>query len=293
VRTRVIGAVFVVVAGLVPSLAGGPLFALLMIVLGVASYHEFLDMSAHLGPKIDGAASLSGYVVVVAFALIGLAGSGSTALYLVTASSLALPLLVYLPRVDVPGSAASWSLSSSGSLYLGLPIYAAIVLRGLSGQNHSTSLFELARASPFPWDIAPRGLAWAMLTILVIWIGDTTAYFAGRSFGRAKLAPRISPGKTIVGGVAGLVSSALVGGATFTAFGLGVWWVGLIVGAVVGIMGQVGDLCESFLKRQAGIKDSGQLIPGHGGVLDRIDALLFAFPTSLIIAAGLERFGMP
>jgi phosphatidate cytidylyltransferase len=83
----------------------------------------------------------------------------------------------------------------------------------------------------------------------------------------------------------------VVGAVSFQSFGLGNWKLGLVAGAVIGIAGQVGDLAESVLKRQAGVKDSGSLVPGHGGILDRVDALLFAFPAGLLMAIGLERFG--
>jgi phosphatidate cytidylyltransferase len=111
------------------------------------------------------------------------------------------------------------------------------------------------------------------------------------AFGKRKLAPMISPNKSQEGAVGGLLASMVVGAVSFQGFGLGDWKLGLIAGAVISLSAQIGDLAESVLKRQAGVKDSGSLIPGHGGVLDRIDALLFAFPAGFLLAVGLDRFG--
>jgi phosphatidate cytidylyltransferase len=101
----------------------------------------------------------------------------------------------------------------------------------------------------------------------------------------------ISPNKSQEGAIAGILASMVVGAVSFQWFGLGNWKLGLLAGAVIGLAGQIGDLAESLMKRQAGVKDSGSLVPGHGGVLDRIDALLFAFPAGFLMAVGLERIG--
>lgn len=123
------------------------------------------------------------------------------------------------------------------------------------------------------WTIGSGSLL--LLLFLCIWSGDTAAFFIGRSLGKLKLAPEISPGKTWEGACANFVASALVGGFVGPYLGLPV---GLCikVGLFVGIAGQIGDLYESYWKRGLGIKDSGVLLPGHGGVLDRFDSLLFS-----------------
>ena len=118
-----------------------------------------------------------------------------------------------------------------------------------------------------------------MMLLIIIWAGDSFAYFAGRSFGRHKLSPTVSPNKTWEGAVAGFVFgiiAAVICKFTFIPQIQVVHAIGL--GAVVGIFGQIGDLCESMIKRAAKVKDSGGIIPGHGGMLDRIDSLLFGAP---------------
>ena len=125
-----------------------------------------------------------------------------------------------------------------------------------------------------------QGVTWTFLLVAVIIAGDTAAYYVGRAFGRHKLAPSISPGKTLEGAAGGLAANLLVGALfkkyCFPEYGWG-FWIALMI--VMGVLGQTGDLVESMLKRSAGQKDSGRIVPGHGGLLDRIDALLFAAPT--------------
>ena len=117
-----------------------------------------------------------------------------------------------------------------------------------------------------------------LLVFVLLWANDTFAYLTGRLLGKHKLFERISPGKTIEGSVGGLILT-LVGVVVFSRF---VSWLPLKVaigmGLIAVVFGTLGDLCESMLKRQAGVKDSGNLIPGHGGILDRFDSVLFAIP---------------
>jgi len=111
----------------------------------------------------------------------------------------------------------------------------------------------------------------------VTWITDTGAYFVGSRFGRRKLAPRLSPNKTVEGAIGGLIFATAMSIAWGSWIGLP-WWHCAILGPILGFLGQIGDLCESALKRDLGIKDFGGIMPGHGGILDRFDSLLFTAP---------------
>jgi phosphatidate cytidylyltransferase len=123
-------------------------------------------------------------------------------------------------------------------------------------------------------DFAPTG-AWVLMTMVLSWGSDTAAYFVGRKFGKTKLAPRISPNKTIEGAAAGLTASVV--GAVIMSFFLPRIGVAdaVALGVLGGAAGQAGDLLVSVLKRSSGVKDSGGILPGHGGILDRVDALVF------------------
>ena len=136
----------------------------------------------------------------------------------------------------------------------------------------------------------PNGHRWLFVALAMVWAADSGAYFAGRRFGKHKLAPRISPNKTIEGLLGGLAAGLLIaaGGTFFAGAGLAELPFVLIV-AVATVLGSVvGDLFESLIKRHVGAKDSGDVIPGHGGVLDRVDGVLAALP---IFALGKELFG--
>ena len=125
----------------------------------------------------------------------------------------------------------------------------------------------------------PDGLGWVFLALGAAWLADTGAYFAGRFFGRTKLHEQLSPKKTVEGYVGGLVTTVI--GCGIIAW-LGVpavrWFDVLVIGVGVGTLGVVGDLAESLVTRAAGVKDAGAILPGHGGLLDRIDSLLFVVP---------------
>ncbi|MFQ5353590.1 MAG: phosphatidate cytidylyltransferase [Thermodesulfobacteriota bacterium] len=137
---------------------------------------------------------------------------------------------------------------------------------------------------------APGGRSWILFFLVLIWCNDSLAYVSGRAFGRHKLCPSISPGKTIEGALGG-IACGIAAAFVFNALaptpltGSG----GLVILAIVtGLLGIAGDLFESVIKRGAGVKDSGTIVPGHGGVLDRIDSMLFSLPAFYILAISLK-----
>jgi phosphatidate cytidylyltransferase len=168
---------------------------------------------------------------------------------------LGLAVVTLFTRRPLVEALPSAGISSSALFLVALPLSFAIRLHGLSQQGPRLLLFALA----------------------ITWAGDTVAYFAGRSFGKHALAPHISPKKTWEGSIAGLAGSLLI------AYAFHYWLTipvpHLLALATLGnIAGQIGDLLESACKRSAGVKDSGGLLPGHGGMLDRIDALILCVP---------------
>jgi phosphatidate cytidylyltransferase len=207
------------------------------------------------------------------------------------------------------GTPEAWALPALGILVATtlLALAASVFFRGPGGSPLAatavTVLAPLYVAMPlaFGWFLRHHPAsdwatpAWAgtgllLLPIIATWLGDTTAYFGGRAMGRRKLLPSVSPAKTVEGGLWGLVGSVagalLVTAVLFPVFGggepLSLLAAGLL-GLVIGGVAQVGDLAESALKREAGIKDSGTILPGHGGVLDRFDAILFTLPLTWIL----------
>ncbi|HEY0714256.1 MAG TPA: phosphatidate cytidylyltransferase [Polyangia bacterium] len=223
-------------------------FALLALVVGTIGLHEFGQLTLGQHPA-------RARVVLIALGV----GFG-TAIYLqpdrahlwALVAILLLGLDVLSSARDLPLATARLGMSIFGIVYVGALLVALPLLR------------------------RDYGAWWVMVVFVVTFANDTGAYFTGRALGRHKLAPTISPGKTIEGAVGGLligIVALLVQRAFF--FPSLTIFDAVVVGTAAGVLGPAGDLTESMLKRAVGAKDSGRLIPGHGGVLDRIDALLF------------------
>lgn len=270
-RQRSISSISVVLIGILPALLGGPVFALFIAAAAVIAFDEVRAV----GRRLSGGRAPTGYVVVAAAALLGWAAAGERAVSFIAIAAVGLPLVRAVFAPVLPGRAAEWAFATAGTLYIAIPAYAMTSLRSIDG-DAAEWLMSVADAVAFGWDPSPRGLGWVLMTLLIAWLSDTMAYLVGRTFGRHKLLPRISPNKTVEGAIGGAVGAAITAGVCVLVFGLAISpLIGIIVGFVVGSIGIIGDLGESLLKREAGVKDSGTLIPGHGGMLDRIDALLF------------------
>jgi phosphatidate cytidylyltransferase len=265
---------------------GGWPLGLLIGTAAALTATEFYALSMASGAqpfRIAGAVA-AGALVMVATLYRDLAGFAPVALsglVVLTLASLAAAIWLRWPGGQPLRAVTS---TVAGVLYAGVTLAFAPLLR-------SAASADAGGAQP----TILASMIWVLLPLVTTWVGDSAAYFVGRAIGKHKLAPAVSPGKTVEGGVAGLVGSA--GAAALLALVLGrpdsgvpfapltAAWIGLVLGAVA----QVGDLAESMLKREAGVKDSGKLLPGHGGFLDRMDSLLFSIPAAwgLLKLAGV------
>lgn len=217
----------------------------------VAAFIEYADLYQKTGVPVPRVPACAAAVVVCA--AIGWPGQSSDLVLIAVLIAVSAAVLgAYQPASHVPASAAAALFSA---VYLGVPLGCLAALRGVFGREA------------------------LVLVLIVVWVSDSAQYYAGRLFGRHKLSPTVSPKKTVEGAIGGFVA----GVAVMIALGriwlpaLSIWWLAG-TGAVLVALGIAGDLFESLLKRSAQVKDSSGLIPGHGGVLDRIDALLFVGP---------------
>jgi phosphatidate cytidylyltransferase len=243
----------------------GPMWLITLVVAAVAmlAAWEFLALTEHRGAKPPR---------ILTLGTIGLLFAGNYQWPDETATLfglLSIVLLVYCTFASPVERALSDATASVFALfYLGLTLIALPMLRGATN--------------------GPSLLAFLFLTV---WAGDTVAMYAGRAFGKRKMAPNLSPNKTWAGAVGSVVGAVVVAGILLAlssyltqwnsvklSFADAPSWYWLVLAVVVNVAAQVGDLAESALKRSAGVKDSGTLLPGHGGILDRIDALLLAAP---------------
>lgn len=248
-----INRILVAIPGIAVILAavyfGGPVFAAFALVVALAALFEFYAL-ASVPPRLQWA----GYATaVLAVVLAWAADPAERALLVALAAGLILAAVAALSLEDREGITGRVAIVLMGGLYIAMPAGVLVLTRDL-----------------------PDG-AGAIVNLLVgVWVFDTASYFSGRAWGRRKIAPRTSPNKTWEGFVGGLI------GGTAAVWFAGLymdwinWWQSIIIGLAICLAAYVGDLFESMIKRDAGVKDSGTILGGHGGVLDRFDSLLFA-----------------
>jgi phosphatidate cytidylyltransferase len=286
----VFGVVAAPVAVAIVLYGGAPLAALLAVTAALGAWEFFrIARATGLTPFADAGIVLAGLVPLAVHArYLGLydpnaRNAPGVASLLVLVSLGLLGAAIWLRGVQGrPLSAVSTTLF--GVIYTG-----AALSYGYAIRQHEYA-FAPSEWSLFGWQIPSGGLL-LLLPMFTTWASDIGAYAFGRTFGRHKLIPAVSPGKTVEGAIGGVVASMLVAWAyeqfvLAPSTHLGFTWrpAGvLFYGALVSVAAQLGDLAESLLKREAGVKDSSRIIPGHGGILDRFDSLLFVLPISYVV----------
>ncbi len=252
---RILTGVVMIVAALGALWLGGAAFWGLVSLLAVMMMIEWAQMAKAVRWQIWLSAALAAGLMAAAWSFTdeGLVSSFPDRLIaqmadLAGISAILLAVISFRARLGV------------GLLYAVFPAVALVFIRQQPGQ----------------------GLMLALWTLMIVWATDIGAYFAGRAIGGPKLAPGLSPNKTWAGLIGGMASAGLVGAAISSAGGLPVLcWV---AGAPLAVAAQIGDLFESWLKRRSGVKDSGSLLPGHGGVMDRLDGVV---PVAMLVAAAV------
>lgn len=227
----------------------------LAVLVALLAFREYVDIAARAGARVSAPAG----AVATALACVAVAVPGLPIEVVLAGTTLALAAVV-LANATATGNTSGDALRDA-AISAFAPVYLGVPLGLLAGTR---------------WT---EGKEVTLLLIFTVALSDTAQYYSGRLFGRHLLAPVISPKKTIEGAIGGFAGGMLGLGA------LGHWWLPhmpvywrLLLGVAIAAVGIVGDLFESLLKRSVGVKDASRVIPGHGGVLDRIDALLFAAP---------------
>ena len=260
-KLRIISAVILGVITLGLTVLGGFAFRLFAVALAALVFHEWTGMRP-AEERMHAGVSWGALAVFLLALLAGVAASAAFAILIICA-------LIALVHGGISGD-GRWS--AYGIAYAGTP---AVALAHLRGDDTA-------------------GLVAILFLYAVVWATDILAYFVGRAVGGPKLAPAISPGKTWSGGIGGAIGGVVAGGAVMLLSGAALSFGGaLVLAFVLSLASQAGDLFESMVKRRSGVKDSGSLIPGHGGVMDRVDGLVAAAVLLYLLGVNFSGFGAP
>ena len=252
---------------------GGFWFLAVLVVCGTIAIIEFLKMTLKNNQRTPW---LFGIVWTISFLVIGLYSIKistffywSLSILIISAFFNALWVIIFSDKRSIY---RTWIIASLGPMYTGFCLSHALALRNLG-------LYD------------DLGRNWILFSIILIFTSDTGAYIIGRTIGTRPLAPTFSPNKTWEGTIGGfilvLVAALSMNKILFPEI---IYWQVLLIGATVGLMAPAGDLFESKLKRIYGIKDSGSILPGHGGMLDRLDSILLSIPFVYYFASAIERY---
>ena len=289
---RVLVGVIAAPLGVLVVFSGGWALAALLAILSALGAWEYFRIARASGltPLEDVGIPLAGVVPLFVHARY-------LQLYELPLSGMALAVLGILTLALFVRGVEGRPLGAAASTVFGVLYTGGMLSFGYAIRYHPY-VIESVRVPLGGLAVTAGGLL-LLLPLLLTWSSDIGAYFVGRAFGKRKLMPSVSPGKTVAGAVGGLLATMLVGWlyarfvltpSTQLAFVRG----GILVFAIlVSIAAQIGDLAESLLKREAGVKDSSHIIPGHGGILDRFDSLLFVLPVSYVLFNTLLVWAPP
>ena len=259
-RMRVITAVIGIVAILLLVWAGNWLFTAACLTMGLLAYREYYQMIKNAGITL-----YDTYSYLAVFCIIISANFHSVPLFYAITSGCFIALFLVTLRAGYEDM-QSLFYTVIGSLYIGIGVGSLVLLRGVSGliPQNLVSIHS--------------GIFLILFAFISTWASDSFAYLVGSRWGRTSLAPQISPNKTVEGLIGGVIGTILLG--VVFSWGVGYSLIhSVILSSLLSVMAPIGDLFESYMKRVCGVKDSGHLLPGHGGVLDRFDSLFFVAPT--------------
>jgi phosphatidate cytidylyltransferase len=274
-RQRAISAAVLVPVLLLILAVGGPVIGAAVVLataLAAVEVFRLLKSAGYTTFMALGTALALAVVLDAAFPDV-LEGSG----LLLGAVGIVLVAVASFSRVDPHDGLAVWMATIFGALYVSLLSF--VVRLGHAGPGLPTD-------APLQWLGPERG--WILLLVLAVWSYDTGAYVVGTYLGRTRFLTDISPSKTVEGLAGGLIATTVVVGALLVGLGQNPLHA-IALGPLAGLAAQAGDLAESVLKRAAGARDSGTLIPGHGGILDRVDSFIFAAPVVTLYVLTLIR----
>lgn len=277
-QQRLVSAAILIPLLLVVLWAGQPWIGIVVALIAFLAAREVFSLMRQAGLPSEPLLGTAIAVAVVAEAWLLEERVGEAAV--IAAAAIILAGAGALLRRDPAEGFGAWMATAFGGLYVGLLGFAV-------------RLYEAApplpdRAPLADWVDGPR--AWILVLVLGVWSYDTAAYLAGRRWGRRRLIPHVSPGKTWEGTLGGALAALLVSALLLALIGEDPR-TAVLLGPLLAVSAQVGDLVESMLKRAAGVLDSGLLIPGHGGMLDRVDSFLFAAPAVyfFLVTVAVQR----